>query len=164
MRDAELSQWRQGVTGGLLPGLPGEAGISEPGGEVDAPDRDSDARSGPAPDSPRLVDRPPQPAPESGIEGIATAYGPSYNGLPLGCGGGVYSSDDTSIVAVGPARYQKWPCGTSIRVCGAAGCIEGVRRDSCPGCGANHVDLSEAGLITVCGFYGTCSVEIEVLN
>ena len=36
----------------------------------------------------------------------------------------------------------------------------GHRQDACPGCGAGHVDLSEAGLAALCGLRwpeeGTC--------
>lgn len=97
------------------------------------------------------------------VEGWATHYGESYNGQPLGCSGaGVYRSRDPSIVAVGPARYREWPCGTQLLVRGPAGSVVVRRVDSCPGCGANVLDLSEAAHEIVCGF-GTCRVTIQVL-
>ena len=80
----------------------------------------------------------------------------------MGCGG-VYSSGDVSIAAVGPAYYGI-PCGTPLRVCGAAGCIVARRTDSCPGCAGNWIDLSEAGIVAVCGQLGRCSVSVEVLR
>ena len=55
------------------------------------------------------------------ISGIATHYGYSYHGQRMGCGGDRYDSYDPTIVAVSPARYAEWPCGTesgSIAVCG----------------------------------------------
>lgn len=99
------------------------------------------------------------------IQGYATHYGPSYNGSPLGCAGyGVYRSGDPTIVAVGPARYREWPCGTLLRLCGPAGCAVVVRKDSCPGCGPYLLDLSEAANTAVCGSTPhTCRVSIEVL-
>ena len=99
------------------------------------------------------------------IEGTASHYGESYNGQPLGCGGGDYHSRDPRIIAVAPARHVQWPCGTTLRVCGSAGCVDGIRVDACPGCGANQVDLSEAGIAEVCGAgTGRCSVTIEEMT
>lgn len=90
---------------------------------------------------------------------IATHYGESYNGSPLGCSGhGYYSSYNDSIAAVGPANYAQYPCGTPIQVCGPNACHTVVRRDSCPGCAANMVDLSEAAIEIVCGGRFTCRV------
>jgi len=94
------------------------------------------------------------------IVGIAYRYDDSLAGLPLGCGG-VYDPDNPDIVAVGPARYDAWPCGTSLRICGPAGCITATRRDSCPGCGANVIDLSRAAFLRVCGWAASCSVFIR---
>lgn len=98
------------------------------------------------------------------IQGYATHYGESYEGQPLGCGTGVYRSVDAGIVAVGPAQYAAWPCGTVLRVCGAAGCVEAIRQDACPGCSPNQLDLSEAGIAAVCGGaeVGRCEVTITV--
>jgi hypothetical protein len=102
------------------------------------------------------------------VQGAVTHYGVGFNGQPLGCGG-VYSSDDPTIIAIGPAHYAEWPCGTAIVVCGPNGCLVGVRQDSCPGCTAGVLDLSEAGIAIVCGPYaGRCNtiahaVTIEVV-
>ena len=97
------------------------------------------------------------------IAGWVTHYGESYQGQSLGCGTGVYRSDDPTIIAVGPARYGEWPCGTHLRICGPAGCIEATRQDACPGCSANVWDLAEAGFGAVCGpeASGSCEVTIE---
>jgi len=98
------------------------------------------------------------------IHGWATHYGESFNGSVLGCGSGYYDSNDRSIVAVGPSRYDEWPCGTPLRVCGPAGCITATRQDSCPGCSENVLDLSEAGNELVCGAPPhTCRATIQVL-
>lgn len=112
---------------------------------------------------------------------IATRYGggaafgdsADYNGQPLGCGGGLYSSRDPTIIAVA------WPdspfdCGTTLRVChGAAGsdaglldsmpklsCIVGRVVDHGPGLGYYHLDLSECGMAILAGL--TELVEVEV--
>lgn len=98
------------------------------------------------------------------ISGHATSYGPAYNGQSMGCGG-VYSSNDVSIMAVSPARYREWPCGTRVQVCGPAGCIVVTRQDACPGCYANLVDLSEAGNASVCGSPPhTCRVTLQLVS
>lgn len=90
----------------------------------------------------------PTPLPESFV---ATRYGESYNGQNMGCiGAGPYRSEDASILAAPPARYSEWPCGTILRVCYADRCQEVIRKDSCPGCSRNHIDLSEAGLWYLC--------------
>lgn len=107
---------------------------------------------------------PTAPAPEAwayvGV-GRVTRYGYSYEGLPMGCGG-TYRSADPYILAVGPARYAEWPCGTVLRLTGPAGVLEVARTDSCPGCGPNLLDLSEAGHARVCGAVGNnCQVTIE---
>ncbi len=101
------------------------------------------------------------PSPEL-LNGIVTHYGVEFEGLPLGCGG-VYHSDDPAVIAVGPDHYD-WPCGMPLEVCGAAGCIEGERQDSCPGCVPNQLDLSEAGILIVCGpGISICAVTIREL-
>jgi hypothetical protein len=75
----------------------------------------------------------------------------------------VYDPQDPTIAAVAwPSRDAEWPCGTSLEICGAAGCIQAIRVDACPGCGYNQVDLSERGIELVCGpDIGTCSVTIR---
>jgi hypothetical protein len=97
------------------------------------------------------------------VEDVAiTHYGESFNGNMMGCGGAHYSSDNGGIVAVGAERSQQWPCGTVLRVCGPGGCMIGVRQDSCPGCDAYHLDLSEEGLSLVCGpGSGVCRASVE---
>lgn len=90
----------------------------------------------------------PTPAPTF----IATRYGESYTGQNMGCiGAGVYSSNNPTILAAPPARYVEWPCGTRLLVCFLDRCQEMVRTDSCPGCGDNHIDVSEAGLWYLAG-------------
>jgi len=99
------------------------------------------------------------------LRGWATHYGESFAGQPLGCGYGPYDPWDPSIIAVGPSRYRDWPCGAFLEVCGPAGCILGIRQDSCPGCVSNVVDLSEAGSQIVCGAPPhTCRVTIQRLG
>ena len=98
------------------------------------------------------------------LSGRATHYGESYNGQPLGCGTGDYSSLDATIVAVGYANFGRFPCGSPILVCGAGGCINATRQDACPGCDAAGVlvDLSEAALDAVCGAEGSSSCQVEI--
>jgi hypothetical protein len=123
--------------------------------------------------APEIVEpTPPPPPPREAVPvitavgpvepGIVTHYGVSYNGNRMGCHGTPYSSENETIIAVGPADYGEWPCGTTLRVCGPTGCVVGFRQDSCPGCGPNHLDLSEAGINTVCGDQAhVCRVQIE---
>jgi hypothetical protein len=98
-------------------------------------------------------------------DGIATRYGTSYNGKRMGCpGAGLYSSWDETIVAVSPGRYRSWGCGMLLEVCGPVSCVLGVRKDACPGCGTNHVDLSEAGIAQACGAGADrCRVRIQAV-
>lgn len=98
------------------------------------------------------------------IQGQATHYGESYNGQTMRCGG-IYSSDNPNIAAVSPARYQEWPCGSKIQICGPAGCHTVTRTDACPGCYANLIDLSESGNRLVCGIpEHTCRVTIQLIS
>jgi hypothetical protein len=73
----------------------------------------------------------------------------------------MYDPDNPLIVAVGPARHFEWPCGTQLQICGPAACLLAVRADSCPACGPNHLDLSRAGVMIVCGNTGGCNVVIR---
>jgi len=93
----------------------------------------------------------------------ATHYGESYQGSQLGCpGSGTYDSANPAILAVGPAHYADYPCGTALTVCGAAGCIAGWREDACVGCLGDWIDLSEAGIAAVCGpGVGSCAASVE---
>ena len=110
-----------------------------------------------------FIPAPPEEVLSTGvIEGWATHYGEKYQNQPLGCGGKLYDTADPQILAVSPARYAEWPCGTVLRITGEGGTLVVARNDSCPGCHANTVDLSEAGSLAVCGFVGTCRVVIEV--
>lgn len=90
-----------------------------------------------------------------------THYGESYNGQNMGCDG-VYWSWDPYILAVSPSRYSEWPCGTVLEITGPGGTLVVARTDSCPGCGPNLLDLSEAGSERVCGFVGNCPVTVRV--
>jgi len=75
---------------------------------------------------------------------------------------GVYSSEDETIAAVGPAHDAEWPCGADLRICGPAGCAVVQRKDGCPGCSAYVIDLSEAGVLKVCGpGSGVCRARIQ---
>jgi LysM repeat protein len=97
------------------------------------------------------------------LSGSATSYADYFTGRMMGCmGAGPYSPTDVSIIAVGPAMHAQFPCGTKIEVCGPKGCLTGVRKDSCPGCLAYHVDLSKAGLAAVCG-PTSCDVRVRRL-
>ena len=93
---------------------------------------------------------------------IATHYGVAYNGRTLGCGTGYYTSENPSILAVGPTRSYEWPGGTVLEICGHLACNLVVRQDACPGCSRNVVDLSESGLDMLCGYQtSTCRVTIQ---
>ena len=97
------------------------------------------------------------------LKGYASSYSDSFANKPMGCtGAGPYKATDLTIVAVGPAMYNQFPCGTSIEVCGPKGCLTGVRKDACPGCQSYHVDLSRAGLTAVCGT-NACEVRLRRL-
>jgi hypothetical protein len=96
------------------------------------------------------------------FRGVVTHYGVSYNGSPMGCDGTLYTSENPTIIAVGPALDYDWPCGTQLRICGPVDCMVGMRQDSCPGCTAYVLDLSEAGINLVCGDQAeVCRVGIE---
>lgn len=102
------------------------------------------------------------PIPRSGFAGEITHYGESFNGQQMACGG-TYWSSDSSIAAVPyPSRNREWPCGTEFVVSGPAGSVRVVRTDSCPGCHHTQLDLSESGMMAVCGYLGRCPVWIEV--
>ena len=92
-----------------------------------------------------------------------THYGTRFSGRKLGCGDGLYASEDLTIVAVASDRNKQWRCGFLMEICGEGGCIIGMRLDTCPGCGTNHVDLTEEGLDAVCGKNkGVCQASLRV--
>jgi hypothetical protein len=98
------------------------------------------------------------------IDGAATHYGEQFNGLPLGCGG-IYSSYDLTIVAVGYDLTEAMPCGTLLLICGSSGCLVGMRQDTCPGCEGAHIDLSESGIDIACGAGSSwCPLRIQALE
>lgn len=112
-------------------------------------------------DTPEPVETP-TPGPVM-FAGTVTHYGEQFNGQTMACGG-IYSSDRLDIAAVAyPSRTYEWPCGTRFVVSGPAGVLEVQRTDSCPGCASNQLDLSESGMLRVCGYLGRCDVEIGVL-
>lgn len=97
--------------------------------------------------------------PDGPVSGYATRYADSLEGNTMACGG-VFDQTNTFVVAVGYAYDTAWKCGTQLEVCGPAGCINGVRTDTCPGCAGAHIDLSRAGLNAVCGNQSGCNVVI----
>jgi len=108
--------------------------------------------------------RPPTPVTPP-MKALVTHYGESYNGQVLGCGYGLYSSDNPTIVAVSPERYGEMPCGTMLQICGDGGCIIATRQDACPGCSGSLFDLSESAFAGVCGVpTGVCSATINVVE
>jgi hypothetical protein len=103
------------------------------------------------------------PAPSGVVIGFVTPYSDSLHGNTLGCGG-AYDMNDPSIVAVSFARDMEWGCGKLLEITGPNGKIVGVRRDTCPGCSENHLDLSRAGFNLVCGpNASSCEVTIRLL-
>jgi hypothetical protein len=92
---------------------------------------------------------PPLPAGEP-VSGGVTPYADSLQGNTLGCGG-VYDLNDPTIAAVSLDRNEEWPCGMPLSITGPAGQIVVIRQDTCPGCPANHIDLSRAAFNLVCG-------------
>ena len=92
----------------------------------------------------------------------ATHYGTSYQGRTM-ANGQPYDTNNTRILAVPPSMYSV-PMGTRFTVTGPAGSIEVERTDSCPGCDTRTprlLDLSEAGIIAVCGSLGSCYVTLQ---
>lgn len=122
------------------------------------------------------------------VWGTATHYGESYNGQPLGCGG-IYDSNNPTILAVGPANYGTIPCGARVEVCSYLAepkptyvakslsigdyrvdysvpevrCIYVIRQDSCPGCLVSQLDLSEAGF-TELGCVDVCQIVWRIVK
>lgn len=82
--------------------------------------------------------------------GRATHYGEAFTGHGMSCGA-PYDPSDETIIAVAAEQDEAAPCGTVIFACGHAGCVTGTRQDTCGGCGAFDLDLSEAGMLKVCG-------------
>lgn len=110
---------------------------------------------------------PSQAASEEGVQLKVTHYGASYNGSVLGCSGaGYYSSVDDSIAAVGYPYSNEWPCGTALELANPVTqqTLVVIRKDTCPGCGANLIDLSEAGITAICGGLGGCTVTVRRLD
>lgn len=102
--------------------------------------------------------------PAGSMTGLATPYSNDLAGSTMGCNGaGPYNPADVTIVAVGPGLYDSIPCGTAIQVCGPVGCVNGVRKDSCPGCVDGHiVDLSRESFNRVCGATANnCTVTLK---
>ena len=93
-------------------------------------------------------------------EFTVTHYGESYNGQRMGCGG-IYYSSDISIAAVGYPYSTAYPCGAVLELEGPGGTLTVIRQDTCPGCGSGLIDLSEAGIIQVCGSLGSCTVRVR---
>ena len=104
------------------------------------------------------------PDPDSGSDGFVAAkvtrYADSLEGNSMACGG-EFDQDNPYIVAVSLAYDTVWPCGTPLEVCGTAGCLEGMRTDTCPGCPGADIDMTRAGVEAVCGNQTGCDVVIR---
>lgn len=95
------------------------------------------------------------------IIGFATVYSDSLAGNTMGCGG-IYDPNDPTVVAVSWARNMEWHCGKQLEITGPHGTIIGIRKDTCPGCSENHLDLSRAAFNIVCGpTQANCTIRIR---
>lgn len=83
----------------------------------------------------------PIPTPEP-IAYRVTWYGDEFAGGPMLCTGEPFDPNDPTVAARGEGGP---PCGTHLRLCSDAACIEVVISDGCGGCGPEHLDLSRAG-------------------
>jgi hypothetical protein len=94
------------------------------------------------------------------VAGKVTRYADSLEGNTMACGG-AFDQDNPYIVAVSLEYDTVWPCGTSLEICGSAGCITGIRTDTCPGCPGASIDMTRAGVDILCGNQSGCDVVIR---
>lgn len=99
------------------------------------------------------------------IQGWATYYHPSLAGNRMGCmNAGWYNPSDPSVAAVGRGFVLGYACGQPITIVGPAGVLTVTQTDTCGGCGPTHIDLSEAGIVAVCGGKHSCSIQLGRTN
>jgi hypothetical protein len=101
-----------------------------------------------------------EPGPEGFVAAKVTRYADSLEGNTMACGG-EFDQDNPYIIAVSLPYDTVWPCGTPLEVCGTAGCITGIRTDTCPGCPGADIDMTRAGVDAVCGNQTGCDVVIR---
>jgi hypothetical protein len=95
------------------------------------------------------------------INGKVTPYSSELVGQTLGCEGyGVYDPNDVTTAAVGWDLHESIPCGTQLQFCKGSTCIDVVRKDTCPGCAGNHIDVSRKAFDMLCGAVNECNVTI----
>jgi hypothetical protein len=93
--------------------------------------------------------------------GKVTPYADSLAGSTLGCNGyGAYDPNDPATAAVSD-EVNDVPCGTKLQLCSSKACITVERKDTCPGCAANHIDVSRKAFEMLCGAVNDCAVTIK---
>lgn len=74
-----------------------------------------------------------------------TYYGEALRDRPLYCGSNIYGLFDPSDPTTAAMGANGPPCGSRLQLCSESACIVVVIKDKCPGCGPDHLDLSQAG-------------------